>query len=67
MYMPGQKKRRLHGAYHENSKMWILILLGSFLCLTIWAESLGDGWISTDQKPERESWKYRIEMIIGGY
>lgn len=46
--------------------MRVSIMLGALLLLTIWAESLGDGWISTDQRPERESWDCQLQMIIGG-
>lgn len=36
------------------------------LALILWASVLGDGFISTDQRPERESWRSQLEMIIGG-
>jgi len=41
-------------------KLYIILLV------IIWAESLGDGWISTAQRPERESYRYQLEMILKG-
>jgi len=41
-------------------------MLGALLCLAVWAESLGDGYIKIDH-PERWPDKYRLEMIIVGF
>jgi len=61
-----KKRTGLHGPGDKNKTMWIFRMLGALLCLAVWAESLGDGYIKIDH-PERWPDKYRLEMIIGGF
>ena len=37
------------------------------LAVVMFATVAGDGFISAEQRPERESWKYQLEMILGGW
>jgi len=41
-------------------KLYIVLLV------ILWADVCGDGFISTAQRPERESYRYQLEMILKG-
>lgn len=44
-----------------------MLLAAGMAIIILHSTTTGDSFISTDQRPERESWRYQLEMIIGGY
>jgi len=64
--MPVQDTKRMVIKPMPGNKWKLRAFIVSFCILVIWFETLGDSWISTEQRPERESWRYQLEMVIGG-